>query len=171
MLHTGKVGFSSWKALFLVKNSNILLRSSSSKLPNNWVHEFKFTSHDSSVNIVTILRAGKPKTRGSILGTGKSYFSSKRIRTDYGLHLASYSMDSVAFFFWGKAIWTWKWPHRHPVQKLTISAGISIPHITLRLVKKLRYLSGILVFSLLNWTDVLQANSCITSQCITLFRN
>jgi hypothetical protein len=47
---------------------------------------------DSSVSIVTTLRAGRQKNRGSILSTKRDFSSLRSVVTGPGVHLAPYSL-------------------------------------------------------------------------------
>ena len=66
-------------------------------------------SQDSSVNIVTIRRAGKLKKSRFDSRQGKRYFIPQRVRTECGFQPASYSVDGSSIFLGDKATWAWRW--------------------------------------------------------------
>jgi hypothetical protein len=105
MQQTDEMLFNSWEGLFLTIMKNFQ-RFKNSKLSNNLLHEFRFMTQNSSVNIVTIRRAGKlKKIRGSILGKGKRYFIPQKVRTDCGVQPASCSVIGSSIFLGDTAVW------------------------------------------------------------------
>ena len=64
---------------------------------------------DGAVNVVTSLRAGRPKSRGLILGRGNSLIL-KNLQTGCQPQPASYSMGNTDIFCESKAAVAWSWP-------------------------------------------------------------
>ena len=61
-------------------------------------------SLDSSVGIVTRLKAGQPRTRGSIPCTGNGFNSSLEVNVGAGVYLASHSTGTAGSLYGDKAV-------------------------------------------------------------------